>query len=304
MKASRFSRARATRALAAVIAVFGFTFVSCTSKVVVRFGALPGDIPKYANSGFENHVPEPIEPAGGFVYLQTGIDGDPSVFGPFAVTPGADLVIKGLPSGKYEHLALFYSPVPLAVADAQEPAGDSRKKDVLSPVRISGLPVVAANPAEFWDVTGSAPVAGALFRDSGAVALFGKTKIRAIRKTVLGARLIPLSSTAFLSSGGTLPPCPDTAGRVYKRFVKLDSGNAKKVYVMLSNYQGKGITYVGTVSLYGCDGSILETKNFNHRIPEDLPDAVLFNMPENGASWLYVEYIASGDSSLNLFYYR
>jgi hypothetical protein len=304
MKATKVARAGVSRALTVAAALSAVFFVSCTTKVVVRFDALPGDVPRYANSGFENHVPEPIEPAGGFVYLQTGIDGDVSVFGPFAVTPGKDLEITGLPAGKYEHLAFFYTPVPLVPSGEPEAANESRKKGGLKPIRVAGLPIEAANPAAFWDLTASAPVAGDLFGDSGAVALFGKTKIRPFGKRVFGARLIPLSATAFSPTVGALPTCSDSAGRVQKKFVKLDSGGAKKIYVMLSNYQGRGITYVGTVSLYGGDGSILETKNFNHHIPEDLPDAVLFNLPENGAAWLYVEYIAAGESSMNLFYYQ
>ncbi len=304
MIVTKVARAGVSRALTVAAVLSAVFFVSCTTKVVVRFDALPGDVPRYSNSGFENHVPEPIEPAGGFVYLQSGIDGDASVYGPFAVVPGKELEIIGLPAGKYEHLAFFYTPVPLAVSGEPEAASGSRKKGGLKPIRAEGLPVVAANPAEFWDRTASPPIAGDLFGDSGAVALFGKTKIRRLGKRVFGARLIPLSATVFSPSVGALPPCSDSAGRVQKKFVKIDAGGAKKIYVMLSNYQGRGITYAGTVSLYGGDGSILETKNFNHHIPEDLPDAVLFNLPETGASWLYVEYIAAGESSLNLFYYQ
>lgn len=280
---------------------------SCTTKVVVRFPALPGFVPTYTKSGFENHVPEPAEPAGGVVYIQTGLSPDAAVYGPFPVVPGKDLVVTGLPSGTYERLALYYAPVPLATADSSpvggDKTGDGGKKARLRPVKVTGLPVVASSDGEFWDKTAANGISRGIFGDMGAVALFAKTKVRVIGKTVLGAQLIPLSATVVSPSVNDLPVFGDSAGKVQKRFVKIDRGNASSVYIMLTNMEDRGFVYAGTVSLYGSDGSILDSKTFNKRIPEDLPEALLFKLPETGAAWLYIESITAGDTKLPLFFY-
>lgn len=294
---------RALTVLAAALCAASFT--SCSSKIVVRFSSLPGLVPAIAKSGFENHVPSPVEPAGGFVYVQTGLADTSPVYGPFPVEPGKDLVVQGLPSGAYDHIALFYAPAPLAQADdsAGAEAKGSDKKNTVQTVHVAGLPVVAGNEGEFWEKTASVEVAGDVFHDTGAVALFGKTKIHFFGKSVLGARLIPLSATVFSSVDAVLPPCPDSAGKVRKQFIKIDGGTSQSLYVMLSNYQDKGIVYAGTIALYGGDGSLLDTKTFNRHLPEDLPESVLFKLPESGTAWLYAEYIAVGDTKIPLFFY-
>lgn len=302
------ARVKAVRALLVGVALCGVAlFASCSSKLVIRFASLPGDVPVIAKNGFENHVPAPAEPAGGVVYIQTGLSADAAVFGPFAVEPGKDLVIRGFPAKKYDNLALFYAPKPLPSpeedASSVAPAKKGEKPGRVLPRTVTGLPISAESPGAFWDRTASPEVALGVFQDAGAVALFGKTTVHLFRKTVLGARLIPLSSTVFSAVDGALPPSPDTAGKVRKQFIKIDGRNSKSIYVMLSNYQGKGVVYAGTVCLYGCDGSVLDTKTFNHHIPEDLPESVLFKLPEAGDSWLYVEYISAGDTKLPLFFY-
>ncbi len=303
VSSSRAGFSCALTVLAAALCVASFT--SCSSKVVVRFSSLPGLIPAIAKSGFENHVPSPAEPAGGVVYVQTGLADTSPVYGPFPVEPGKDLVVQGLPYGTYDHLALFYAPAPLAQAEDAAAAGSKggERRNTLRTVNVSGLPVVAGNDGEFWEKTASPEVAGDIFHDTGAVALFGKTKIRFFGKRVLGARLIPLSATVFSSVDASLPPCPDSAGKVRKQFIKIDGGTSQSLYVMLSNYQDKGIVYAGTIALYGGDGSILDTKTFNRHLPEDLPESVLFKLPESGTAWLYAEYIAAGDTKIPLFFY-
>lgn len=294
---------RALTVLAAALCAASFT--SCSSRVVVRFSSLPGLVPAIAKSGFENHVPAPAEPAGGVVYVQTGTSDNSPVYGPFPVEPGKDLVVQGIPFGSYDHIALFYVPSPLAQSDATADAGTKGgvKKTVVRPVHVAGLPVVAGNDGEFWEKTASPEISGDVFHDTGAVALFGKTKLHFYHKTVLGARLIPLSATVFSSVDAVLPPCPDSAGKVRKQFIKIDGGTSKSLYVMLSNYQEKGIVYAGTIALYGGDGTLLDTKTFNRHLPEDLPESVLFKLPESGTAWLYAEYIAAGDTKIPLFFY-
>ncbi|HNY16152.1 MAG TPA: hypothetical protein PK542_06260 [Treponemataceae bacterium] len=302
------ARVTALRALLVGIALCGAAlFASCSSKLVVHFASLPGDVPVIAKNGFENHVPAPAEPAGGVVYIQTGLSADSAVFGPYPVEPGKDLVIKGFPAKKYDNLALFYAPKPLPSPEGDSSDGTPAKANGtpsrVQSIKVTGLPISAESPGAFWERTASSEVALGVFQDSGAVALFGKTTVHLFRKTVLGARLIPLSSTVFSALDGALPPSPDTAGKVRKQFIKIDGRNSKSLYVMLSNYQGKGVVYAGTVCLYGCDGSILDTKTFNHHIPEDLPESVLFKLPDACDSWLYVEYISAGDTKLPLFFY-
>lgn len=305
-KNASFARGVWVSALASLFCACVALLTACSPKVVLRFNTLPGHVPVISSNGFENHVPEPAEPAGGFVYIQTGYAEGAEVYGPYPVAPGGSIETRDIPKGKYSRLALFYSPMPLPVREEKSAGDDSasgKKASKSKAVSVEGLPVTAANDGEFWEKTSSEPVAAGVFNEGGAAALFGDVRVRSIRKTVLGARLIPLASTVFSRQDSRFPPCVDLGGKVRKQFIKIDTTGSQSVYVMLSNYQGAGIVYAGTLALYGSDGSILGTKTFNKTIPEDLPESVLFPLPQSGAVWLYAEYISAGKTSLPIFFY-
>lgn len=278
------------KSLLCAIFVSCVLLISCKPQLEVRFKSLPGEVPAQTKAGFDNHVPAPIVPAGGFVYIQTGLDDKAAVYGPYAVVPGSTLTVKDIPSGTYERLALFYTAEKLPV-----PENGSGIP--------SGLPLCAENDAQFWNLTASAPVSGDIFHDGGAASLFASTKLSSGRKTILSSSLVPLSATVFSTESESAPICGDTAGAVRKHFFRIDGGASKSLYVILSNNAHQGFLYAGTVALYAGNGSVIDTKTFNKKIAEDMPESVIFPIPSSGSCYLYVEYIAAGDTKLPLFFY-
>ncbi len=279
------NKRRIGRALAAFASLaFVLLAGSCGREagIEIRFNSLPGEVPALNDAGFDNKVPPPAVPAGGVVYIHTGKD----VLGPYAVTPGSPLRIREFPAGAYERLALYY--LPAAIPDSPGPGS---------------LPAPLADPAEFWNATAAPEVAGSLLGDSGAVALFADIEVKRGRKLVLEAVLIPLSSKVFSAASDDILICPDSGGAVRKHFIKLDSAGAQSLYIMLSNLDGEGIVYAGTISLYGANGARLETKTFNKEIGTDTPESILFNLPSTGDSWLYFEYKSVGNRGFPFFYF-
>lgn len=280
-RSPEFKMKKISIVMAFVVGLFAFT--GCSPKLEVRFSSLPGQVPQFSKGGFENKVPAPVTPAGGFVYIQTGLDEKASVLGPYAVTPGSALIVPDFPKGEYKRLVLLYTP------------------SVPSP---TGLPLTAESDAEFWEKAAAAGFAGELYQDSAAAALFGDIKMKPGRKTILQASLVPLTSMVFNVETQESPLFSDTAGAVCKRFIKLETGTAASVYATLSTFDGEGLVYAGTISLYAADGTLVDTKNFNKHIDEDLPEAVLFSFHgQKGPFYLYLEYIATGSRRIPLVFY-
>lgn len=263
----------------------GLFLVSCGSKTIVSFVSVPGEIPLYNEAGFDNRVPESRVPPGGYIYVVGTRKGETVRLEPLALVPGTELVLSGLPSGLYDYLALYYSP------------------KLLHPDAAGSLPLPGAVTEEFWLVAGAETVAKEILGNSGAVALFQDLSVRWIRKKKVKAALVPLSTEIFRGPAGDPPRCPDTNGEVRKQFVRLEPNGAGRIYVMLSNFDGEGIVYAGTVSLYSSSGAKLETKTFNRDIPADGPESVMFTLPFDDVSYLYLEYAAQGNRALPLFYF-
>lgn len=282
----------ARRALAALVSISSVLLAASCGReagIEFRFASLPGEVPALNDAGFDNKVPAPAVPAGGVVYIHTGdaLDGTTGpILGPYAVTPGSPLTISDFPAGAYERLALYY--LPAAIPESKG---------------ASGLPAPPADPAEFWKATAAPEIAGGLLGDGGAVALFADITVKKGKKLLLETALIPLSSKVFSASSEEVLICPDSGGSVVKQFIRLDSEGAKSIYIMLSNFDGEGIMYAGTISLYGTNGARLETKTFNKEIASDSPESLLFNLPEGQSSWLYIEYVSSGNRGFPFFYF-
>jgi hypothetical protein len=282
-----------TIALAASLAtsLVAATFLaSCTLSTTadVSFAFMPGEIPAYTAAGFDNNAPAPRSPAGGFVYarlVRSGGDGSPETLGPFAVSPGVPFVPEGLSAGKYSSLVLYYSPEPLAEES------------------VRALPALQGPVADFWRAVADPAVSKGILNDSGAVAVYADLKIKRFRKNHLEAALIPLSSALFSAVDGVQPACPDSGGKIVKRFIRLAPGQSQSLYVMLTNFDGMGMTYVGTVSLYSAAGGCVDTKNLNRPITPDAPESILFTMTGEETLYLYVEYEALGDRPLGLFFF-
>ncbi len=267
--------------------VSGCSFKATTD---VSFAFMPGEIPAFTAAGFDNKAPLPLSPAGGFVYLRalTEVRGQANAeltLGPFLVSPGVPFVPEGLGPGTYRYVALYYAP------------------EALDPALVSGLPLPGDDRAAFWAFVAEPAVSRDILKDSGAVALFGDLKIKRFRANHLEAALIPLTSERFAASDGLQPQCPDTGGAVRKRFIRLEPAAASSLYVMLTNFDGAGITYAGTVSLYSASGGCIETKNLNRLITPDTPESLLFTMPGDELLYLYVEYVAAGNRPLGLFFF-
>lgn len=275
------------KTLFALVCVAGMSLVSCRNggETIVQFVSVPGEIPLYNEAGFDNRVPESRVPSGGYIYTVGTSKGETVRLEPLALVPGTDLVLSGLRSGLYEYLALYYSP------------------ELLAPEAAWRLPLPGTVPEEFWLVAGADPVAEELLDNSGAVALFQDLSVRWIRKKKIEAALVPLSSEIFQGPAGNPPRCPDTNGEVRKQFVRLEPNGAGRIYVMLSNFDGEGIVYAGTVSLYSTSGAKLESKTFNRDIPPDNPESVMFTLPFDDVSYLYLEYAAKGSRALPLYYF-
>jgi len=260
---------------------------SCAGKseTHVRFVSIPGEIPLRNEAGFDNLVPESKAPSGGFMYVIASRKGEVLRMEPLPVVPGEEFVLIGLPRGKYESLALYYSPV------------------LLDTSHVKDLSLPGESIEEFWADVSSSRIAEEILANSGAVAVFRDLSVKWIGKTVVEAALIPLSATVFEGPAGSPPRCPATNGEVRKQFVRLEPNGAGQLYVMLSNFDGEGIVYAGTVSLYSASGFKHETKTFNREIPADAPESVLFALPLDEVSYLYIEYAAEGDRALPLFYF-
>lgn len=269
----------------ALICAAGLFLVSCGSDTIVRFVSVPGEIPQYNDAGFDNRVPESRVPSGGYIYVVGTTKGETIRLEPLPLAPGKDFVLSGLQAGRYDFLALYYSPA------------------LLSGEAAARLPLPGLVPEEFWILAGSDPVARDLLANSGAVALFQDLSVRRIRKKRVEAALVPLSTDLFEGPVGTPPRCPDTKGEIRKKFVRLVPKGANRIYVMLSNFDGEGIVYAGTVSLYSASGAKLESKTFNRDIPADGPESVIFTLPFDDVSYLYLEYASQGERALPLYYF-
>ncbi len=284
----RVSRAAFGLALFAILSsAFGCSLDTTTD---VRFAFMPGEVPAFNSAGFDNKAPAPLSPPGGVVYLRAlkitrgGTDGELSL-GPFPVAPGLPFVPEGLEPGNYRYVALYYAPA------------------AIDPAVVANLPLPGEDRAAFWDTAAAPAVSRDILDDSGAVALFADLKIRRFRPNHLEAALVPLTSERFAAADGVQPPCPDTGGAVRKRFIRLDPSSAGSLYVMLTNFDGAGITYAGTVSLYTASGGCVETKNLNRPITPDSPESILFTMTGDESLYLYVEYVAAGNRPLGLFFF-
>ena len=270
-----------------VFLITGMSLVSCAGKsgVPVHFVSIPGEISRYNDAGFDNRVPESRVQAGGYIYAVGSRKGKTIRLEPLPLVPGEEFRVSGLQSGTYTMLALYYSP------------------ELLDETAADQLPLPGESPDEFWSLVSSSDVAETLLANSGAVALFKDFPVRWIRKPLVEAALVPLSSERFEGPDGAPPRCPATNGLVKKQFFRLEPNGAERIYVMLSNFDGAGIVYAGTVSLYSASGAKLETKTFNRDIPADGPESVMFTLPLDSVSYLYLEYAAEGDRALPLFYF-
>ncbi len=293
MKHLRSGAFRAVRhALGLAVCALAATLSGCALKPTtdVGFAFMPGEIPAFNAAGFDNNAPAPLSPPGGVVYVRAiravrGRGAVETTLGPFAVTPGQTFVPEGLQPGLYRYLALYYAP------------------EALDPSAVSRLPLPGENRAAFWEEASAPAVSRDILNDSGAVALFADLKVRRFRANHLEAALVPLTSELFAARDGTQPACPDTGGAVRKRFIMLEPGTTGSLYVMLTNFDGAGITYAGTVSLYTASGGCVETKNLNRPITPDSPESLLFTMTGDERLYLYVEYVAAGNRPLGLFFF-
>ncbi|HHU36769.1 MAG TPA: hypothetical protein GXZ47_06025 [Treponema sp.] len=262
-------------------------FVSCgtETEVLVHFVSIPGEVSQYNEAGFDNTVPESRCVAGGFVYAIASRKGETLRKGPFPLTPGEEFILFGLPRGTYDAVLLYYSP------------------ERLSQDAVDQLPLPSDSFEAFWDLVASPEVAEVLLNNSGAVAVFKDLKVKWPRKTTVGASLIPLSSNKFIGPEGAPPRCVDTAGAIRREFIRLEPNGAQSLYVMISNFDGDGIVYAGTVALFSAAGEKLETHTYNCDISPNGAESLLFTLPFDEVSYLYLEYAAQGDRALPLFYF-
>lgn len=270
-----------------VCAVALISIVSCglVSDPQVAFVSIPGEISQYTAAGFDNSVAESRFPAGGFVYVVASLKGSVLRKGPLPLTPGKDFALSGLPRGSYDTVLLYYTP------------------EQLDQDAVDRLPLPGEDLSAFWELVSATPVAGDLLNNSGALALFKDFTISLFRRTRVEATLVPLSSILFIGPDGSPPRCPDTADAMRKQFFRLEPNGAASLYVMLSNFDGAGIVYAGSVSLYSASGKKLETHAFNRDITPEGPESVLFTLPFDAVSYLYLEYAAKGDRALPVFYF-
>lgn len=274
-----------TRTLIYGFVALSLAFFSCSSDggLELSFSTIPGEGPPKSDSGLEIVTTEPVVPAGGVLYVHTG----DSVLGPYKVQPRVPLHIKDFPIGSFERLALYYLP---------EPIDPSRGTTV-------DLPSPSSSFDELYQAVSSPRVCRDLFADAGAVAQLEGVTVSRGKKAHHSVTLQPLSATVYSADTEVSPPCPDSNGKVVKRFVRLDPRGAESVYVMISSFDGAGIFYAGTFSLYAADGTRLDTATFNREISEDTPMSALFYFPQGETFYLYAEYISRGNRVLPLFYY-
>ena len=271
---------RRTATLAFLSAFFLTSCAPEKTRLEIRFSSLFGETPSRTPSGFDSNAPAPAVPATGFVYIQTSYDSSAAILGPYQVKPGDSLVCSDLPPGQYNRLVLYYSPEPVFLP-----------------------PVNASDDRDFWSRMNTSAIASGTFKDSGAASLFGDIAIGGKGRKIIQATLIPFTNLVFKADSPEVPVSAETAGRIRKQFIRIEGGASESLYVMLSMYNGEGITYAGTLSLYNVAGGLLDSKALNTPITEDLPSSVLFALPPGAPAYLYIEYSAKGNRPFGLSFF-
>jgi len=264
-----------------------FVVVACGGKTrtEIRFTTLPGEGTKTDDSGLRVEAPKTRGRVGGYAFAQVGLGPDARLFGPYPVKPGKPLSLNDIPPGQYDRLAVYYLP--------ELPAREVS----------SALTVQAETDEAFREALALQTRTEGLFRDGAAYALFGPLDFKPGERKILQATLIPLTSRVYAADVEAFLPCLDTAGEVRREFVRLEPGAHTSVFLNCSRFDGKGMTYVGTVSLYDAAGNRLDSMTIHKDVSDDTPFSALFPLQPGATHYLYLEYVAEGGRILDLSYF-
>lgn len=255
------------------------------TRAEIRFTTLPGEGTKTDDSGLRVEAPKTRGRVGGYVFAQAGLGADAQLVGPYSVKPGKPLSINDIPPGRYDRLVVYYLP--------ELPASEGA----------NALPVQAESDDAFREALAQRSVTEGLFRDGAAYALFGPIEFKHGERKILQATLVPVTSRVYPADVDASLPCPDTAGKVRREFVRLEPGAHTSVFLNCSLFDGKGITYVGTVSLYDAVGNRLDSMTIHKDVSDDTPFSALFPLQPGVTHYLYLEYEAVGGRILDLSYF-